>query len=76
MLFTRLSTRLLTSGGAGPVAIRRGLSEITYKGQNLPFDITNHRLLAIKFTIFFGVPFAVPFILVRYQLKKAAGHYP
>ncbi|XP_054153790.1 cytochrome c oxidase subunit 7C, mitochondrial-like [Oppia nitens] len=49
--------------------------DATYKGQNLPFDITSPRLTAIKFFVFFSIPFAVPFIIVRYQLKKAAGHY-
>ncbi|CAG2167855.1 unnamed protein product [Oppiella nova] len=56
-------------------AVRRSHSEVTYKGQNIPFDITNHRLFAIKMTLFFAVPFAVPFIIVRYQLKKASGQY-
>ena len=42
-------------------------------GQNLPFNITNHRLLAIKFTIFLAIPFSLPFIIVRYQMIKASG---
>lgn len=38
--------------------------------QNLPFDITNHRKLAIKFALFFGSAFWTPFLIFRWQLNK------
>ncbi|CAG2110645.1 unnamed protein product [Medioppia subpectinata] len=74
-LFTRLNAMRSLARRQTLQSVRRSHDEITYKGQNLPFDISNHRLFAIKFTLFMAVPFAVPFIIVRYQLKKASGQY-
>ena len=40
----------------------------------MPFignSISNHRTLALKFAIFFAIPFWIPFLNLRFQLKKA-----
>ncbi|KAH7952176.1 cytochrome c oxidase subunit 7C, mitochondrial-like [Rhipicephalus sanguineus] len=39
-------------------------------GSNLPFKINNKYGLTIKFALFFGSGFAVPFFAVRHQLLK------
>uniref|UniRef100_A0A131XC24 Cytochrome c oxidase subunit 7C, mitochondrial n=1 Tax=Hyalomma excavatum TaxID=257692 RepID=A0A131XC24_9ACAR len=39
-------------------------------GSNLPFKINNKYGLTIKFALFFGSAFAVPFFAVRHQLLK------
>ncbi|CAG2109519.1 unnamed protein product [Medioppia subpectinata] len=69
----RLRPLLATRWSSGAAPKRWSHHEETFKGQNLPFDISNHRLFAIKYTIFMATPWAVPFIIVRYHLKKAAG---
>ncbi|KAH7938223.1 hypothetical protein HPB49_021757 [Dermacentor silvarum] len=42
-------------------------------GSNLPFNINNRYGLTIKFALFFGIPFAVPFYAVRFHLTKKTG---
>uniref|UniRef100_A0A023G0S3 Cytochrome c oxidase subunit 7C, mitochondrial n=1 Tax=Amblyomma parvum TaxID=251391 RepID=A0A023G0S3_AMBPA len=39
-------------------------------GANLPFKIDNKYGLTIKFALFFGSGFGVPFFAVRHQLLK------
>uniref|UniRef100_A0A6M2E0X0 Cytochrome c oxidase subunit 7C, mitochondrial n=1 Tax=Amblyomma tuberculatum TaxID=48802 RepID=A0A6M2E0X0_9ACAR len=39
-------------------------------GSNLPFKIDNKYGLTIKFALFFGSAFAVPFFAIRHQLLK------
>ena len=53
---------------------RRWCLTHTYGVQNLPFigaSIKNHRTLALKFAFFFAVPFWIPFLNLRFNLKKA-----
>jgi len=75
MVFSRLSLSLVPRNVMRNSLRRSHGHEETYKGQNIPFDVSNHRALAIKMAIFYGIPFAVPFIVVRYQLKKSSGQY-
>jgi len=39
-------------------------------GSNLPFDTKSRHKLAVYFGFWFGSGFAVPFLLLRHQLKK------
>ncbi|XP_054158896.1 cytochrome c oxidase subunit 7C, mitochondrial-like [Oppia nitens] len=55
--------------------VRQSHEQVVYKGQNIPFNVANYRAFAVKMTLFLAVPFAVPFIIVRYQLKKSSGQY-
>ncbi|XP_076545791.1 cytochrome c oxidase subunit 7C [Osmia lignaria lignaria] len=42
-----------------------------FPGSNLPFSIHGHRYkLLAYFIAFFGVPFALPFFVVRHHLLK------
>lgn len=52
-------------------AVRRSSPNDGVPGKNLPFDISNKTLLTLKFMIFFGSGFAIPFIAVRHQMLKA-----
>ncbi|CAK9298643.1 unnamed protein product [Gordionus sp. m RMFG-2023] len=40
-------------------------------GSNLPFGIKNRRLLCLGMTIYFGVPFALPFYVLRHHMLRA-----
>ncbi|VDN99456.1 unnamed protein product [Rodentolepis nana] len=40
-------------------------------GANLPFSIENRRALAIKFILFIGIAFNIPFVFTYYQMKNA-----
>ncbi|XP_075550667.1 cytochrome c oxidase subunit 7C, mitochondrial-like [Dermacentor variabilis] len=42
-------------------------------GSNLPFKIDNRFGLTIKFALFFGIAFAIPFYAVRFHLTKKTG---
>ncbi|XP_046403759.1 cytochrome c oxidase subunit 7C, mitochondrial-like [Ischnura elegans] len=39
-------------------------------GENLPFSINNRHKLLAMFMVYFGSGFALPFLVVRYQLLK------
>ena len=44
-----------------------------YQGANLFFDITNKRLFTAKVILFLAIPYWIPFLAVRHQLRKASG---
>ncbi|XP_033230613.1 cytochrome c oxidase subunit 7C, mitochondrial-like [Belonocnema kinseyi] len=39
-------------------------------GENLPFSIKNRYAVTLKFMIFFGSGFAIPFAVLRFQMLK------
>ena len=40
-------------------------------GENLPFNINGNKyVFTLKFALFFSIPFAAPFVMVTYQLRK------
>ncbi|XP_023063255.1 cytochrome c oxidase subunit 7C, mitochondrial-like [Piliocolobus tephrosceles] len=40
-------------------------------GKNLPFSVENKWALLVKMCLYFGSPFAAPFLIVRHQLLKS-----
>ncbi|XP_043467420.1 cytochrome c oxidase subunit 7C, mitochondrial-like [Leptopilina heterotoma] len=52
-------------------AVRKSSPNDGVPGKNIPFNIENKSLLTLKFMIFFGSGFAVPFIALRHQMLKA-----
>lgn len=51
--------------------IEDSIDEEARIGANLPFSIDNPRRLAIKFIVFIGIAFNIPFIITYYQMKSA-----
>ncbi|KAM3186418.1 hypothetical protein ACTXT7_004353 [Hymenolepis weldensis] len=51
--------------------IEHDIDEEAKVGANLPFSIENPRALAIKFIIFIGIAFNIPFVITYYQMKNA-----
>ncbi|EUB62307.1 hypothetical protein EGR_02760 [Echinococcus granulosus] len=52
-------------------AIEHSIDEEANIGANLPFSIENPRRLAIKFILFIGIAFNIPFFVTYYQMKAA-----
>ncbi|OAD54227.1 Cytochrome c oxidase subunit 7C, mitochondrial [Eufriesea mexicana] len=64
-MVSRQFTRLFRTSSIRPSHEPEG-----FPGANLPLDIQNRYKLTAIFILFFGSGLAIPFLLVRYHLKK------
>ncbi|CAA9998569.1 unnamed protein product [Nesidiocoris tenuis] len=50
-------------------AVKRGGHGGT-PGENLPFKLSNPYAMTVKFILFFSIPLATPFLILRHQMLK------
>ncbi|KAF6204299.1 hypothetical protein GE061_002639 [Apolygus lucorum] len=43
-------------------------------GENLPFKLGSPFSMTVKFILFFSIPLAAPFLIVRHQMLKKSQH--
>ncbi|KAH9405203.1 hypothetical protein TYRP_001045 [Tyrophagus putrescentiae] len=49
------------------------MSDVNYKGANVPFDIVNRKSLAVKMILFLSIPFSLPYLVWRRRLARMKG---